>query len=144
MNSLHPAGPSFPDDHRSSFNLNNSGFTAKDIELGTSAYLSTPKIRRFPSPALSELSIYGRTIYTELDPPKPELLPVDDGHFQNIKERLHSFWERNWGLAFVFFAQFFGNLMAVSARLLEQDSPDRPGMHTFQVNQYSPIMLQRA
>jgi hypothetical protein len=134
MNALQLAGPSFQDGHRSSFNLENSGFTARDIELGSSPYLSVPKIRRFPSPSASDLSLPGQTIYAELERSDLELSDADDEHSPRIKERLRSFWNRNWGLAFVFFAQFFGNLMSVTARLLEQDSPSRKGMHTFQVN----------
>jgi hypothetical protein len=134
MNALQPGGTSLQDGHRSSFNLNNSGFTARDVELGSTSYLNAPKIRRFPSPALSELSLHGRIIYTELDHQRPESSPTEEQHSPRIKERLRSFWQRNWGLAFVVFAQFFGNLMAVTARLLEQDTPSRKGMHTFQVS----------
>jgi hypothetical protein len=132
MNTLQPAGASFQDAHRSSFNLDNSGFTARDVELGSSSYLSAPKIRRFPSPALSELSLHGRTILADLHP-NIELPLTDHAHSPSIRDRLRSFWKRNWGLVFVFFAQFFGNLMSVTARLLEQDTPSRKGMHTFQV-----------
>jgi hypothetical protein len=144
MNTLQIPGTSLQDDHRSSFNLDNFGFTARDIELGSFSYLSAPKIRRFPSPALSELSLNGRTIHTFIDQPAPAPSITDDVHSPRIKERLHSFWQRNWGLAFVFFAQFFGNLMSVTARLLEQDSPSRKGMHTFQVHQSLPIVFEHS
>jgi hypothetical protein len=145
MSALQPAGTFFQDDHRSSFNLDTSGFTVRDIELGSSPYLSAPKNRRFPSPALSELSLHGHTIQAELELPNLELPLTSDKHSSSLKKRLRSFWERNWGLVFVFFAQFFGNLMAVTARLLEQDNPSRKGMHTFQVTQSSPIIiLERA
>jgi hypothetical protein len=133
MNSLQHTGASFQDGHRSSFNLDISRFTARDIELGSSSNLNVPKIRRFASPALSELSIHGRTIYTDFDPNGLELSPPDNNHLHSIKERLRSFWQRNWGLAFVLFAQFFGTLMTVTARLLEQGGPNRKGMHPFQV-----------
>ncbi|KAF2667770.1 hypothetical protein BT63DRAFT_426616 [Microthyrium microscopicum] len=137
MDSLKPIRLSY-DDRIRSISPNNLSLTAKDIELQKSSHLTIPKIRRFASPALSDISVstlesYSRPIFTELDSTEAQLCSTDNSHQHGIKSKLRSFWQRNWGLAYVFFAQFFGTLMGVTARLLEQGGPDRKGMHPFQI-----------
>ena len=52
---------------------------------------------------------------------------------RSIRGRIHAAWRRNLGLTLVLIAQFFGVLMNITTRLLEQGSETEEAMHPFQV-----------
>ncbi|KAH6875299.1 hypothetical protein BKA58DRAFT_467113 [Alternaria rosae] len=52
---------------------------------------------------------------------------------RTLKEKIQTSWTANKGLAYVLLAQFFGNLMNVTTRILEMEGNKGNGYHPFQI-----------
>ena len=52
---------------------------------------------------------------------------------RGVRGKLHQFWVRNKGLAYMLLGQVFGTLMNVTTRLLEVEGNKGKGLHPFQI-----------
>ena len=121
-----------------------SSHTSKPKDASTSSYLDIPSSSSFRRPSrpsldstytdLSELSFASADLHSQSHPlmrapsnTTPQSTPT------TFRARLQRLYVHNYGALLVLLAQFFGVLMNLSTRMLEQNGSHGAGMHPFQI-----------